>query len=141
MDIFLCEGAMNYGESVYKHTDVYALFSALNIRSKNELKVKEGSPFTINIYQIPFTFMLKRLSSFDEFAYAYAKRKTPPEVLPKLFRLGVLRVYWTQSMLRSRLMNCANCIDGWLYKDLFSDTVPAYQAFSPMENILLVVRW
>ncbi len=141
MDVLFCEGDKDYGESVYKHTDLYTLLNKLEVRTKAELQIREGSPFTVSIYQIPFVFLLKEVRSWNEFAYPYARRKTPPDVLYKLFRLRVLRVYWTQSGLRDRLANCLNCIEGWLFKDIFSDTQVAYQAFSPVEKILLVVRW
>jgi hypothetical protein len=141
MDVYLCRTKRALGESVYKHTNLSALFDYLNVETKTKLEVKEGSPFKADIYGIPFYFMVKPIRDYGEFAYPYRKRKTPQEVLYKLFNLGVLRVFWTQENLRPRLMNCGNCIDGWLYKDLFLDKEAAYQAFSPLEGTVLVVRW
>ncbi|MCI4454824.1 MAG: hypothetical protein JHC25_07790 [Thermodesulfobacterium sp.] len=126
---------------MYKHTNLDALFDYMEVSAKVKLEVREGSPFRVSIYDIPFYFLIKPIKDYGEFAYPYRKRGTPQAVLYKLFRLGVLRVFWTQESLRSRLTNCTNCLDGWLYKDLFSDRERAYQAFSPMENIALVVFW
>jgi len=141
MDVYLCRTKRVLGESVYKHTDLSALFDYLNVETRAKLEVREGSPFMVSIHDIPFYFMVKPIGDYGEFAYPYRKRRTPQEVLYKLFNLGVLRVFWTQESLRPRLMNCENCIEGWLYKDLFSDKEVAYQAFSPLEGTVLVVRW
>ena len=141
MDVYLCRTKKALGESVYKHTNLSALFDYLEVSAKTKLEVKEGSSFRVSIYNIPFYFMVKPIRDYGEFAYAYRKKRTPQDVLYKLFNLGVLRVFWTQDSLRQRLMNCSNCLDGWLYKDLFSDKEVAYQAFSPIEGTALVVRW
>jgi hypothetical protein len=141
MDVYLCRTKKALGESVYKHTDLSALFDYLEVSAKTKLEVREGSSFRVSIYNIPFYFMVKPIRDYGEFAYAYRKKGTPQDVLYKLFNLGVLRVFWTQDSLRQRLMNCSNCLDGWLYKDLFSDKEVAYQAFSPIEDTALVVRW
>jgi len=141
MDVYLCRTKKSLGDSVYKHTNLSALFDYLEVETKAKLEVKEGSPFRVLIYDIPFYFMVKPIRDYGEFAYAYKRRGTPQAVLYKLFSLGVLRVFWTQESLRPRLMNCDNCIDGWLFKDLFSDRERAYQAFSPLEDTALVVWW
>jgi hypothetical protein len=141
MDVYLCRTKRALGESVYKHTNLSALFDYLKVETKAKLEVKEGSPFRVSIYDIPFYFMFKPMRDYGEFAYAYRRRGTPQAVLYKLFSLGVLRVFWTQESLRPRLMNCGNCIDGWLYKDLFSDKERAYQSFSPLDGTALVVWW
>ncbi|MCI4458102.1 MAG: hypothetical protein JHC21_00580 [Thermocrinis sp.] len=141
MDVYLCKTKRSLGSSVYKHTNLSSLFDYMGVSTKVRLEVREGSPFRVSIYDIPFYFLIKPLRDYGEFAYPYRKRKTPQAVLYKLFHLGVLRVFWTQESLRPRLTNCTNCLDGWLYKDLFSDRERAYQAFSPMENIALVVFW
>jgi hypothetical protein len=141
MDVYLCRTKKALGESVYKHTNLSALFDYLEVSAKTKLEVREGSSFRVSIYNIPFYFIVKPIRDYGEFAYAYRKKGTPQDVLYKLFNLGVLRVFWTQDSLRQRLMNCSNCLDGWLYKDLFSDKEVAYQAFSPIEDTALVVRW
>jgi hypothetical protein len=141
MDIYFCRTTRDLGDSVYKHTNLYALFDYLEVSAKTKLEVREGSPFRVSIYSIPFYFMLKPIRDYGEFAIAYRRRGTPQAVLYKLFNLGVLRVFWTQDSLRPRLKSCDNCLDGWLFKDLFSDKERAYQAFSPIEDIALVVWW
>jgi hypothetical protein len=141
MDVYLCRTKRALGESVYKHTNLSTLFDYLNVSTKTKLEVKEGSPFQVSVHDIPFYFMVKPIRDYGEFAYPYRKRKTPQEALYKLFSLGVLRVFWTQDSLRPKLMNCTNCLNGWLYKDLFSDKERAYQAFSPLEGVALVVWW
>jgi hypothetical protein len=141
MDVYLCRTSRNLGESIYKHTSLDGLLGYLGVETKVKLDVREGSPFKVDIYGIPFYFMVKPIRDYGEFAYLYRKRGTPQNVLYKLFHLGVLRALWTQESLRGRLINCGNCVDGWLYKDLFSDKERAYQAFSPVEGIALVVWW
>jgi hypothetical protein len=141
MEAYLCRTRKTLGDSVYKHTNLSALFDYLEVSERSKLNVREGSPFRVSIHDIPFYFMVKPIRNYGEFAYAYRKRGTPQAVLYKLFNLGVLRVLWTQDSLRPRLMNCDNCLNGWLYKDLFSDREKAYQAFSPIEKIALVVWW
>jgi len=141
MDAYLCRTQKVLGDSIYKHISLSALFDYLEVSAKTKLEVKEGSPFRVVIYDVPFYFMVKPIRNYGEFAYPYRRRGTPQSVLYRLFNLGVLRVFWTQESLRSRLMNCENCLEGWLYKDLFSDKEVAYQAFSPIEETALVVRW
>lgn len=126
---------------MYKHTNLSELFDYLEVSERTKLTVREGSPFRVSIYDIPFYFTLKPIRDHGEFAHPYRKRGTPQAVLYRLFNLDVLRVFWTQESLRSRLMNCDNCLDGWLYKDLFSDKERAYQSFSPLEGVVLVVWW
>jgi hypothetical protein len=141
MDVYLCRIKKALGDSVYKHTNLSALFDYLEVSAKTKLEVREGSPFRVSIYDVPFYFMVKPIRDYGEFAYAYRKRKTPQEVLYKLFGLGVLRVFWTQESLKQMLINCENCLDGWLFKDLFSDKERAYQSFSPLDDTALVVWW
>jgi len=141
MEVYLCPTKKALGDSIYKHTNLSALFDYLRIETKTKLEVKEGSPFRVVIYDVPFYFMVKPIRDYGEFAIAYRRKGTPQAVLYRLFNLGVLRVFWTQDSLRPRLMNCDNCLDGWLYKDLFSDKERAYQAFSPIEGTALVVWW
>jgi hypothetical protein len=141
MDVYLCRTRKALGDSVYKHTNLSELFDYLEVSERTKLTVREGSPFRVSIYDIPFYFTLKPIRDHGEFAHPYRKRGTPQAVLYRLFNLDVLRVFWTQESLRSRLMNCDNCLDGWLYKDLFSDKERAYQSFSPLEGVVLVVWW
>jgi hypothetical protein len=141
MDVYLCRTRKALGDSVYKHTNLSALFDYLEVSARSRLQVREGSPFRVSIYDIPFYFIIKPIRNYGEFAHAYRRRGTPQGVLYRLFNLGVLRVLWTQESLRPRLTSCDNCIDGWLFRDLFSDRERAYQAFSPIEEVALVVWW
>ena len=141
MDVLFCVGNQDYGQSIYKHTDLSSLLSKLSASALARLKVNPNSVFGVRIYDVPFYFLVKPLKSFEEFAFPYRKRNISGETLYRLFHLGVLRVFWTQESLRGFLNNCENCIDGWLFKDLFSDTEVSYQAFSPIEKVLFVVKW
>jgi hypothetical protein len=141
MDAYLCRTRKALGDSVYKHTNLSELFDYLEVSAKAKLEVREGSPFRVSIHDVPFYFTLKPIRDYGEFAHPYRKRKTPQAVLYKLFNLGVLRVFWTQESLRPKLMNCGNCLNGWLFRDLFSDRERAYQAFSPVDGTVLVVWW
>jgi hypothetical protein len=93
MEVYLCRTKKALGESVYKHTNLSALFDYLEVSAEDKLEVKEGSPFRVSIYDIPFYFMVKPIRDYGEFAHAYRRRGTPQAVLYKLFGLGVLRFF------------------------------------------------
>lgn len=141
MEVFIGYTEKDMGDSVYKHYSLEALFSYLSARKAGQLNVEENKVFTLRLYGIPFYFFVKR-PSFEEFAYTYKKTKMDGGILKKLYSLRVLRFYYTQDFLRDRIRSdYANTWSGWIFKDLFSDSVIAYQAFAFIDGYFLTVRW
>ncbi|MEM4558300.1 MAG: hypothetical protein QW251_05865 [Desulfurococcaceae archaeon] len=118
--------------TIYKHSDLNALFSQLRLSPVRKLILPENQTTGLNI--IGYNFYLRwRRPSFEEF-----RQRVRLPIARELFSLGVVRIFWTMDGL-GQLPKASNTAGQWFFKDVLSDRVKSYQAFSLLDGYLAIV--